>query len=308
MSRLPQRDLIDFLVDQKFPGARRLQIPPSLALLSDGTGTIDPEFREKRLKEIDEYRRKLLAMTPKELQERWEAEQEKASRERARRADEEEQKRFFNLPSAEADFDHWSKATYWTLEEAIALSFGKDPEKVDWDTLIDTDYGSPSPFIEKYRKVRDLALRARNSRQLSDPCYPTVYLAWARRSKIEVPLELVELVEAQGTEIADWKDLYDKLKENYDALSEAHAALSRQLEPKEASDSNPIGVTQSKYWNRLEKLADKAIHDFPSWSQKQRKIQRTGNLQGWLGGDIGADNREAEILKKILSDLFKELR
>jgi hypothetical protein len=35
---------------------------------------------------------------------------------------------FFNQPDAVADYDHWSKTAHWTLDEAIALSFGKAPE------------------------------------------------------------------------------------------------------------------------------------------------------------------------------------
>jgi hypothetical protein len=44
------------------------------------------------------------------------------------KAEQEEGERFFNRPHANADFDHWSKAAHWTLDEAIALSLGKAPE------------------------------------------------------------------------------------------------------------------------------------------------------------------------------------
>lgn len=36
----------------------------------------------------------------------------------------------FNQPDAAADIDHWSKASYWTLDEATALSLGRDPRRV----------------------------------------------------------------------------------------------------------------------------------------------------------------------------------
>jgi hypothetical protein len=44
---------------------------------------------------------------------------------------EKERQRFFNQPTAFADFDHWSRAAHWTLEEAAALSFGRNPEVVN---------------------------------------------------------------------------------------------------------------------------------------------------------------------------------
>ena len=48
---------------------------------------------------------------------------------------EEERKKFYNQPDANADFDYYCKCPYWTLDEAIALSLGKDPVKVNWNTV-----------------------------------------------------------------------------------------------------------------------------------------------------------------------------
>ena len=105
---------------------------------------------------------------------------------------------FYNQPSSNADYDHWCKATYWTLDEAIALSFGKDPEQVSWDKLKNHHSYPPSPFVEQYRKIRDLAIRAKNFNQLYDPILPSLFLAWAIRTGIEVAPELTDGIEAQG--------------------------------------------------------------------------------------------------------------
>jgi hypothetical protein len=43
---------------------------------------------------------------------------------------EDDQARYFHAPSAEVDIDYWSKMAHWSLDEAIALSFGKAPERV----------------------------------------------------------------------------------------------------------------------------------------------------------------------------------
>jgi len=55
-------------------------------------------------------------------------------------------------------------------------------------------------------------------------------------------------------------------------------------------------------------MATKAISEYPSWKKTQQKVQKTANLIDWLRTSIGADNREAEVLKKLLSDFFNELR
>jgi hypothetical protein len=78
-------------------------------------------------------------------------------------AQREEAQRFFNQPRAEADFEHWSKFAYWTLDEAIALSLGKTPQIVTWEEVKEytgirsfasrTKVGvSTSPFAIQYKK------------------------------------------------------------------------------------------------------------------------------------------------------------
>ncbi len=71
---------------------------------------------------------------------------------------------------------------------------------------------------------------------------------------------------------------------------------------------NSDELVANHYWMELTSLATKAINEYPSWKNNQRKIQKTGNLQDWLVDDCKASNREAEIIKKILSDKFQELR
>lgn len=66
-------------------------------------------------------------------------------------------------------------------------------------------------------------------------------------------------------------------------------------------------LVKNYYWDKLTNLAIKVINEYPSWKNNQRKVQKTGNLQDWLINDCNADTREAEILKKILSEEFPEL-
>jgi hypothetical protein len=101
----------------------------------------------------------LRAKPPEELQTLYEHEQEKERHELQAKAEREEQQRFFNLPNAKADFTHWSKAAHCTLDEAVALSFGKAPEVVNWARVKELVH--ISPFAFKYGRVRDLVLRAK---------------------------------------------------------------------------------------------------------------------------------------------------
>lgn len=85
--------------------------------------------------------------------------------------------------------------------------------------------------------------------------------------------------------------------------------ISRNLE--ELPKHNQVGLSNgsidSRYWQGLTKKVKAAIEKYPSWSSSKKKIQKSANLHDWLTNVINADNREAEIIKKVLSDYFKEL-
>lgn len=66
-----------------------------------------------------------------------------------------------------------------------------------------------SPFVVQYARRRDLAMRALAWKQLYDPVLPGIFLAWAKRTDIPVPPELLEAVQKRGVQVADWKSLHD---------------------------------------------------------------------------------------------------
>ena len=315
MIPIPEPNPIEFLVDRKFPNAKKLKMA-RIVVPSPGRSTIDRGFLEEQRKKIAEYEAELQALEYSDLIKLYKLEQEAHRKETALKAEEEERNRFFNQPPSNADYDHWCKATYWTLDEAIALSFGKDPECVNWGKLKDYHSYPPSPFVEKYRKTRDLAIRANNFNQLYDPILPSLFLAWARQAGIDIAPELIEGVEAQGVVIADWKDQYDNLQIQYDQLQQKFNSLAQQHEGyiqevsdiTAAIDNRSTPLSSSPYWQKLEALAVRAINEFTDWAEGQKKIQKSGNLDSWLTSTIGANTREAELIKKILSEHFHELK
>lgn len=203
----------EYLTQRKFPDWRA---PQTISMSSLGRGGVPPSNRSERLQKIEAYQAELKSKSIDELKALYQQERTKEAEEHRAKANLEEQQRFFNLPSAKADFEHWTKAAHWTMDEAIALSFGKDPKVVTWERV--KAFIHVSPFAQRYEQVRDLALRAKAWNQLFDPVFPGIFLAWAKRTEIDVPLELHELVEKRGIVVADWKDAYDKLEEQFDLL------------------------------------------------------------------------------------------
>jgi hypothetical protein len=200
------KDRADYLVLRRYPYARAIEFPPSLTA-GGGRAGASPAMRAQ----VASYRAEIAALSSAELVARYDAEKQREYQQAIAKAEHEERERPFNQPYAAADFVHWSKTAHWTLDEAVALSFGKAPEHVHWSVI--SKYLQISQFAVAYQRRRELALRAAQWKQLYDPVLPTIFLAWAERTDIPVPVELLEAVQKRGVKVADWKSLHDKVVE-----------------------------------------------------------------------------------------------
>lgn len=181
-----------------------------------------------------------------------------------------------------ADFEHWGKAPYWTEEEAVALSLGKEPKVINLKT-IQSRYGTSS-FAEKYRQTFELVTRALRINELPSLLPPMTFLEWADRKRIRPPEELVQSVKKHSAVMKNWPDTLTSIEPGKPALE------------------------QSSYWIEFAGRAEQAVTEYPKWRQTQYKIQKAANLHEWLQNNIGANTREAEIIKKIMTDIFQELK
>ena len=95
------------------------------------------------------------------------------------------------------------------------------------------------------------------------------------------------------------------LDENVD-VPQTMASLLVDSETSDADQKKSI----SPYWKELEGKTTRAMREYTDWrdQQTQIKIQKTGSLVDWLMGTIKANSRESEIIKKVLSDIYPELR
>ncbi|MEW8070698.1 MAG: hypothetical protein AB2826_09755 [Candidatus Thiodiazotropha sp.] len=109
------------------------------------------------------------------------------------RLEQEEQKRFFNLPYAIANFEYWRKAAYWNLEEATALILNKDPKVVTWEKVEPEVYHSK--FAKEYAQTRELVNRAAEADILVDKVTPRRFVSWAAEVGLTIPDGLSDLAE-----------------------------------------------------------------------------------------------------------------
>jgi hypothetical protein len=211
-----------------------------------------------------------------------------------------------NQGSASVDYEYWSKMAYWKLDEAIALAFGITPEDFSMEEA--SLYAQESLRADEIVRVHNLAQRAKDWQQLSDPVSPESFLAWAKRKEINIPPELVRLVDVRSSSVMDWKDHYEKLLQKHETLEKQYKQLYERHEQLKAANDHAQSLIESDYWQKFSNMALQMLKEYPAWREKQRIVQKSSNLNSWLIKTLGANSREAEILKRVLSDLFKELK
>ncbi|MDI1361959.1 hypothetical protein [Methylotenera sp.] len=207
----PVNGAIDYFTKKKF-GALITSLAPALANMSNYKNSDFP----KQVAEIEEFKASLRGMPVNELL----ALHKQSIAEEIERtrvyAIQEEKNRFYNQHEADADFLHWSKAAYWSLDEAIALSFGKDPNKVTWKKI--EPLQDKSAFAISFAKRRDLALRATRWNKFGNTIPPVIFISWAKELQIELPSELISELAKIGHTATNWREQYYKLKSEFDNL------------------------------------------------------------------------------------------
>lgn len=154
-----------------------------------------------------------------------------------------------NVPDIDADFNHWSKMPYWSLEESVALLLGKDPESLCWDVVQHhQEFPYTSDLSLNYAKLRDLLIRAFEMKEISDPTTPEALLRWAEVKGLEIPTELLiqvktiknnqsafdeetnNLLQEKGEEIAKLKQRVTELEElTWSGFDESLSTHAKEL-------------------------------------------------------------------------------
>lgn len=236
------KDPIGYLVWRRFPRlSAQLYLGTPDGLSADQSslgieGTEQTPDMRPRLPGVDEqraameaYTDELSALSEDQLAARARAERAKQNEEARRlEAEREEAGRFHNRPGAIADWPYWAKQAYWTIDEAVALSLGKDPRIVTWERLRSST--EISPFAKKFADQRDLFNRAVWTRDLFQRTLPPILLAWARSKEIEMPPALLIEMEKLGIHVVDAKPLVEEATEVITTLKAQLSAKQVELE------------------------------------------------------------------------------
>jgi hypothetical protein len=259
-----------------------------------------PNEKEARARyfEAQTYRATISALPDEELRKRYDSLQAEIEAGRA-----------FNLPSTDADFSYWAAASYWTLDEAVALSFGKNPRLVNWELIEPLIW--QSPFALEFSNRRELVIRAEVMGQLWDQTAPSVFLAWAERMRFSMPTDLIEAVKSLGIQIRDWKTLYDRNVAMAQRLTEKLEQERTALVTFQATieDEHRKAVEQQR---SLADLTESAVKKIATIEEKDRSIaelsaritQLEGSSLSKAGDALGARERES-LLKLVIGMAVK---
>lgn len=233
MVRLPAFDPIDYLVRARFPRLR-------VAIASIENLKVEFEGGREYVAAAKRYMTELDALAPEDLN-ALVADQKAKDKDAARqKAEQQEASRWYNLPDAMADYDHWAKMAMWSIDEGVALSLDRDPRIVSWKRI--SEHLQVSPLAATFANRRNIAMRALSAGQLWQATPAGVFLAWAGRMNLSVPNGLVAAVAELGVQIDDWKSRYDQAEAASETVRQELRNANAQLGQTRATVAD-MGVT-----------------------------------------------------------------
>lgn len=100
--------------------------------------------------------------------------------------------RFFNSVDSGADFSIWAKRWPWTLEQATALSFGKNPDIVNSNSLAEVETPkTTSPFVEAFATRLEIFRSAAARGEIGNEVYPSDWKTLAELGDFPPPIDLL---------------------------------------------------------------------------------------------------------------------
>lgn len=223
----------------------------------------------------------------------------------------------FHNDDMDCDYDLWSGKFYWTVDEATALSFGKDPEKFKWN---DEPWGvkalvDDSPFATYFVQLRKVIMADQTVGLLPEFLPPHLYLDWAARRGVDIPHLLDEKVRVSSPFLKRFAE-YETLAKQTERLEIENWELKQKIQWLEhrladaAAPSKPdVGNTREKN-TLLRIILGLAIKHYafpkPSRNAVAEKISETLSA---VDADLGyVPGEGVSVGAQTIGDKLKEAR
>ena len=286
----PEFDEIEYIIDRLHPHLRTIEYyinaKRSKRTLQSGTEAAADEIQ------LDQVRQRRLELTrfyinrPEEFKVIIKQEQDKEKEEKRLRLEKGEREAFYNDSSSNADFNYWAKADCWELDEAVALSLGKNPKIVNWGSI--NTYINYSPFAQKYLQIRDLCIRAKAVGKLDDRFSPEKFIRWAQEKDLDLPKELINNVKTNA-------DL------NLSIQSESADPTISSASKKIIRDQDNKIAKLTKEIQALKKSLKKAERSLSTRERNTILRILVGMAKNYYGYD--SEVKRSKVLKEIIGDL-----
>lgn len=295
MSDYDRRDKIEFLVKQKFPSSTIIKTMFNIAQI--GNGEVD---KTDDYLEIEKYENELKSKSDEELN--------NLHYSLKRKLELQHRKNFVFYRIDTPDYEYWSKLGYWNIEEAIALTFDKDPNKLTYAVMANAEkeYSNNYDYV-KYIKRKEIILRAVEVGKLQEKIEPFYFVEWAFENEIPVPLKLYDLViEKSGLDL-NYKEKFYAIQEQYNKEREAFKNEIEKL-CEELEHLKSRKYEKSKRDNQLYKIIiSLAIkYGFNPNNKKQDSTSKIIDLVNKAGLEI-SDNNVREIVKEAYDRFAEDL-
>lgn len=292
MITVPKPDYIHFLITQKFPELVEPMSPMAKKFRSNWMVYNDAEDEwvqpsQEILNQAEQYKQELENLSKSEIKKRYDIEYEKKNHE-------DDKKRFFNEEKANADFDYWSKMPEWTIEEAVILSFGKNPSIVTWKRL-EGQMSYLSPFVESCYQLMELAKRAKKSNLftdnsmplLSDPIRPYLYVQWMQKNELVFSESLAEKVlkyyQKNKPPKTDFELSMEQIHKSIQqpSITNVNTSLpATKIKPNKKVDSNTVKELSTREKDSLLKIIITMAIDGYGFDPKSNKSPLPKELEG----------------------------
>lgn len=175
----------------------------------------------------------------------------------------------FKNPVTDVDQEFWSKAI-WYLNEAIIISLGKDPRRIDakyFDRCCASNVRNlkNEQIFLRYTDLLALVTRANEAGQLIDPVPPLKFIQWADQLDIDFPKEITARI-LRYHNYQDFKALYEQERlANRQLTEKKNNLLQIQKDKIKKLQSKNSGLK-----NRLKKAQEMFLASYLAYCNKNK--------------------------------------
>lgn len=279
---------VEYLVELKFP---HLKDPPTILSLANSGGF-------EGIEAADTYRTELAALADHDLASLVAEARQREAEHRVTAEAEPPQ----GEPGAKGpNYELWTKHAYWTIDEIVPLSLGRDPSVVSW-AAVKRELDRGSKFAKGYATLREIVTRAMAAGQLRRNTPPPQYVEWADRMRVELPTPLIQAVKAFH-DIPDWKSISDQRQSTVDRLrtrlKEQDAANARAVQQLEEMEKD-----RDEIFGSLLKGFDEAREENSVLTTRIKELEAS---QTPRTDTLGARERDS-LLKLVIGMAVKKYR